>query len=209
MIRSNWWIKLWPMKATMTWATTTITNATRKSRTAVLLLTTDVRVTSANVPLTLLTMNQPKLAVSQLSAAGRKFPKNQNKPRPPPTGGTPNVGPIVERIACVMEPMRLPSVTPRTVGQNPPPKTAIGRTPTNTVANSMLGDIQVQKSWIGFPCRSRSGIYSIPPGSTAVTLEPYSPPRPGTCVSTSVVVATVSPHSPIVRLTASTGFLGV
>src|SRR3989442_13817399 len=134
------------MKATMAWDTTTITNASRKSRTAVLLLTTDVRVTSANVPLTLLTMNQPKLAVSQLSAAGRKFPKNPNEPRPSTIWGTPKRGPIVESIACVMEPTRLPSVPPRTVGQNPPPKTAIGRTPTNTVANSMLGDIQVQNS---------------------------------------------------------------
>src|SRR5216684_3134606 len=134
------------MKATMTWATTTITNATRKSSTAVLLLTTDVSVTSANVPLTLLTMNQPKLAVSQLSAAGRKFPKNPKEARPSTIWGTPKRGPMVERIACVMEPMRLPSVTPKTVGQNPPPKTAIGRTPTNTVANSIFGDIQVQNS---------------------------------------------------------------
>src|SRR6202165_1670052 len=146
MIRSNWWIMLWPMKATMTWATTTITNATRKSSTAVLLLSTDVRVTSATVPLTLLTMNQPKLAVSQLSAAGRRFPKNPNEARPSTIWGTPKRGPMDDRIACVLGPLRLPSVTPKTVGQNPPPKTAIGRTPTNTVANSILGDIQVQKS---------------------------------------------------------------
>src|ERR1700674_1609087 len=208
MIRSNWWIKLWPMKATMTWATTTITNATRKSSTAVLLLTTDVRVTSANVPLTLLTMNQPKLAVSQLSAAGRKFPKNPNEARPSTIWGTPKRGPIVERIACVTEPMRLPSVTPRTVGQNPPPQTAIGSTPTNTVANSIFGDIHVQKSWIGLPCRSRSGMYSTPPGSTAVTFEAYSPSRTGTCASTSVVVATVLSPFPTSRVVSFERILG-
>ena len=172
MIRSNWWIMLCPMKATMTWTTTTMTNATRKSSAALWLLTTEIRVTSANVPLTLLTMNQPKLAVSQLSAAGRKLPKNPNEARPSTICGTPNRGPMVESSACVIEPIKLPRMTPKTVGQKPPPKTAIGRTPTNTVANSILGDIQVQNSWIGFPCRSRSEMYSMPPGSTAVTFEP-------------------------------------
>ena len=87
------------MKATMTWATTTITKATRKSSAAVWLLITDVRVTRAKVPLTLLTMNQPKLAVSQLSPAGRKFPKKPNAARPSTICGTPNRGPIDERMA--------------------------------------------------------------------------------------------------------------
>ena len=40
-------------------------------------------------------------------------------------------------------------------------------TPMNTVANSRLGDVHVHSSWIGLPCRSFSGISSIPPGSTA------------------------------------------
>ncbi len=53
---------------------------------------------------------------------------------------------MVESRACVIEPIKLPSVTPKTVGQKPPPKTAIGRTPTNTVANSMFGDTQVQNN---------------------------------------------------------------
>ena len=145
MIRSNEWIKLCPMKATMTWTTTTTAKATPKLRTQ-FLFKTDASVTRAKAPLTLLTMNQPKLAVSQLSAAGRKLPKKPNEARPSTICGTPNRGPMVERMAWVIEPIRLPMVTPRTVGQKPPPKTAIGRTPTKTVANSMFGDIQVQNS---------------------------------------------------------------
>ena len=40
-------------------------------------------------------------------------------------------------------------------------------TPTKTVANSRFGDVQVQKSCMGRPCRSASGMNSAPPGSTA------------------------------------------
>src|SRR5205823_11951240 len=43
-------------------------------------------------------------------------------------------------------------------------------------------------------------MYSIPPGSTAVTLEPYSPSRTGTCASKSVVVATVLSQFPTSRV---------
>jgi hypothetical protein len=34
------------------------------------------------------------------------------------------------------------------------PNRVIAMTPTNTVANSRLGESQVQKSWIGLPWRS-------------------------------------------------------
>ncbi len=53
----------------------------------------------------------------------------------------------------------------------------IARTPTNTVANSRFGDVQVQNRVSGRPCRSASGMYSAPPGSTATTRSPYSPSR--------------------------------
>jgi len=45
-------------------------------------------------------------------------------------------------------------------------------TPTNTVANSRFGDIQVQNSCNGRPCRSSSGMNPAPPGSTAATFAP-------------------------------------
>ena len=56
--------------------------------------------------------------------------------------------------------------------QNDWPKNQTPMTPTKIVANSMFGDIQVQNSWSGLPCRSLSGMNSAPPGSTAATFEP-------------------------------------
>ena len=47
--------------------------------------------------------------------------------------------------------------------------------PTKTVANSMFGEVQVQNSCKGRPCRSLSGMNSAPPGSTAMTFSPYVP----------------------------------
>ena len=44
--------------------------------------------------------------------------------------------------------------------------------PTAIVANSMFGEVQVQSSWRGVPCRSSSGMNSTPPGSTATVLAP-------------------------------------
>ena len=52
------------------------------------------------------------------------------------------------------------------------PKTATASTPTKTVANSRFGEIQVQNSCSGLPCRSFSGMNSAPPGSTAMTFAP-------------------------------------
>lgn len=48
----------------------------------------------------------------------------------------------------------------------------IGSTPTNTVANSKFGEVQVQKRLSGRPCRSFNGMNSAPPGSTAAILVP-------------------------------------
>ena len=50
-------------------------------------------------------------------------------------------------------------------------------TPTNTVANSILGDTQVKNSRIGLPWRSSSGMNSAPPGSIVAILSPYVPSR--------------------------------
>ena len=60
----------------------------------------------------------------------------------------------------------------RTVCQKLIPNAATPSTPTKIVANSMLGETQVQNSCSGLPCRSCSGMNSAPPGSTATTLEP-------------------------------------
>ena len=54
---------------------------------------------------------------------------------------------------------------------------ATASTPTKTVANSRLGEVHVQKSCSGRPCRSWSAMNSAPPGSTAMTRFPYSPSR--------------------------------
>ena len=72
----------------------------------------------------------------------------------------------------VMAPSPVPSTMARTVDQKLMPKTQTPRKPTKIVANSMLGEVQVQKSWSGLPCRSLSGMNSAPPGSTAMTLSP-------------------------------------
>src|SRR5215469_16233995 len=79
-----------------------------------------------------------------------------------------------------MEPSAVPRISATAASAKPIPKNATGRKPTKMVANSRFADIHVQKSWSGFPCRSRSGMYSMPPGSTATTRSPYSPSRIGT-----------------------------
>ncbi len=52
------------------------------------------------------------------------------------------------------------------------PKIATPMTPTKTVANSKFGEVHVQNSCNGLPCRSLSGMNSAPPGSTAATFVP-------------------------------------
>ena len=70
------------------------------------------------------------------------------------------------------EPIAVPTTIASTASQKLRPNAAIASTPTKIVANSRLGDVQVQNSWIGRPCRSFSGMNSAPPGSTATTFSP-------------------------------------
>ena len=60
----------------------------------------------------------------------------------------------------------------RTAAQNDWPKNETAITPTNTVANSRFGDVQVPNRVRATPCRSDSGMNSAPPGSTAATTSP-------------------------------------
>ena len=69
-------------------------------------------------------------------------------------------------------PSAVPSTIARNACQNVSPKNSTQMTPTKTVANSRFGDVHVQSSWIGRPCRSASGMASAPPGSTAATFAP-------------------------------------
>src|SRR3954453_21771226 len=159
---------------------------------------------SANAPLTLLTMNQPMLAVNAFRPDGRNVPRNPNAPRACTICGTPNFGPQLDSTPWDSAPSAEPSSTPSAVSQNPPPNTAIGSTPTYTVANSRFGDIHVQNRSSGRPWRSRSGIISMPPGSTANTSSPYSPSRTGmsgvsagpSVVAVMLRIFTLSPDSP-------------
>src|SRR5713226_3773959 len=163
---------LCPMNATATCATTMIRKASQNGRLNQLSRRGPASVCRANEPLTLLTMNQPTLAVKAFRLAGRILPRNPKAPRLWTIWGTPNLGPQLERMACVSEPSAVPRMIARAPSTNPMPKKAMGSTPTNTVANSRLGDIQVQKRSNGWPRRSPPGMYSIPPGSTAAAEEP-------------------------------------
>ena len=69
----------------------------------------------------------------------------------------------------------MPSTIASTVAQKLRPKNDDREKPTKTVANSMFGEVQVQNSCSGRPCRSLSGMNSAPPGSTAMTFSPYVP----------------------------------
>ena len=75
----------------------------------------------------------------------------------------------------VIEPSAVPSTIARNVAQKLRPKNTTPMKPTKTVANSMFGEVQVQNSCNGRPCRSLSGMNSAPPGSTAMTFSPYVP----------------------------------
>ena len=59
-----------------------------------------------------------------------------------------------------------------TVCQRDSPKNSGPMMPTATVANSRLGEVHVQSSWIGRPWRSLSGMISTPPGSMAMVWLP-------------------------------------
>ena len=75
----------------------------------------------------------------------------------------------------VIEPSAVPMTIARNVAQKLRPKNTTPMKPTKTVANSMFGEVQVQNSCSGRPCRSLSGMNSAPPGSTAMTFSPYVP----------------------------------
>ena len=72
----------------------------------------------------------------------------------------------------VTPPMALPRTRASAADQKPMPNPATASTPTKIVANSMFGEVQVQNSCSGRPCRSFSGMNSAPPGSTAMTWVP-------------------------------------
>src|SRR5438093_10234201 len=180
--RSKTWMKLWPKVAIATCATTMMKKVTAKGRST---FTRRNSACSANAPLTLLTMNQPMVPVKAFRPAGRMLPRNPNAPRLSTIMGTPNFGPHDESTQCVSDPRALPRTMARNVSAKLRPNTATPSTPPQTVANSRFGESQVQKRSNGFPWRSRSEMYSTPPGSTVATLSPYSPSRTGTCCSTS------------------------
>ena len=161
--RSNAWTRLCPKNATTTWT------ATMMSRhTVVLHLVSEL---SANVPLTELTANQPMPPVIDMIPAGRMLPRKPNGARLSTICGTPYCGPRADRTPCPSAPRPLPMTIAATACHTLSPKMTAS-TPMNTVANSRLGDVHVHSSWIGLPCRSFSGISSIPPGSTAPRRSP-------------------------------------
>src|SRR5213083_195970 len=97
--RSKTWIRLWPRVAIATWTITMTRNPSQNHESG-----RPTRASSANEPLTLLTMNQPNAPVTVFKPAGRMFPRNPNAPRLATIIGTPNLGPQDERIACVNDP---------------------------------------------------------------------------------------------------------
>ena len=72
----------------------------------------------------------------------------------------------------VTPPIALPRMSASAAAQKLRPKSETASTPTKIVANSMFGEVQVQNSCSGRPCRSFSGMNSAPPGSTVMTWVP-------------------------------------
>ena len=106
------------------------------------------------------------------SPAGRMLPRKPNPVRLSTIWHRPSFGPQVDRMPCVIEPAAVPITIASTHCQNVRPQYRTPRMPTATVANSMFGDVHVQNSCSGVPCRSLSGMNSTPPGSTATTFSP-------------------------------------
>ena len=71
-----------------------------------------------------------------------------------------------------MLPIAVPAMIPSAACQKFRPNAATASTPTKIVANSMFGELHVQNSCSGLPCRSCSGMNSAPPGSMATTRSP-------------------------------------
>src|SRR3954470_15954990 len=176
---SNTWMRLCPNNAMVICVTAMMS----RHRT----FGTCVNVLSASAPETLLTANQPMPAVTDCRPAGRMLPQNPNATRDCTICGTPYRGPRADSTAWKTDPTTVPSTSEATAFQKLSPKTATDSTPTNTVANSKFGDIQVQNSMVGRPCRSSSGMNSAPPGSIVATASPYWPSRiSSACRSVSV-----------------------
>src|SRR3954469_14529900 len=135
-------------------------------------LGSEVSALRARVPLMLLTANQPMPAVTALRPAGGVLPQYPKGIRDWIICGTPYSGPRTPRRPCDSDPSAVPSTIASTACGNDNPKAATARTPTNTVANSRVGDVQVQNSDSGPPCRSEREMNSAPPGSTATTRSP-------------------------------------
>src|SRR5215469_14353593 len=93
-------------------------------------------------------------------------------------------------MAWVVAPSAVPMTIARNVAQKERPKNTTPMKPTKTVANSMFGEVHVQNSCNGRPCRSLSGMNSAPPGSTAMTFSPYDPSL------TSMSSLSVDMHTP-------------
>src|SRR3954452_8926338 len=98
--------------------------------------------------------------------------QNPNETRDCTSCGTPDRGPRPDSTAWKTDPTTVPSTSEATAFQKLSPKTATDSTPTNTVANSKFGDIQVQNTTVGRTCRASSGMNSAPPGSIAATASP-------------------------------------
>src|SRR3954453_13133407 len=132
-----------------------------------------VNVLSASAPDTLLTANQPMPAVTDWRPAGRMLSQKPNDTRDCTICGIPYLGRRPDSTAWKTDPTTVPSTSDSTAYQKLSPKTATVSTPTNAVANSKFGDIQVQKILAELPCRSSSGMNSAPSDSIAATASPY------------------------------------
>ncbi len=126
----------------------------------------------ARAPLTLLTANQPMPAVTDCSPAGSTLPHQPNGTRLSTICETPSLGPRALSTPCERAPSPVPSASASTAWPSVRPKAATASTPTKMVANSRFGDVQVQNSCEGRPCRSSTGMNPAPPGSTAATRVP-------------------------------------
>src|SRR3954453_14394484 len=162
---SNTWMRLCPNSAMVIWVAAMMSRHSTFGRC--------VSVLSASAPDTLLTANHPMPAGTDCSPAGRMLPQNPNDTRDCTICGTPYRGPRADSTAWKTDPTTVPSTSEATAFQKLSPKTATDSTPTNTVANSKFGDIQVQKILAELPCRSSSGMNSAPSDSIAATASPY------------------------------------
>src|SRR3954452_2383179 len=98
----------------------------------------------ARAPLMLLTANQPMPATTALIPAGSQLPTNPKPVRLSTIWHSPDGGPQLESTPWLAEPSAVPSTIAATVCQNDSPKKSGPMIPTAMVANSRLGEVQVQ-----------------------------------------------------------------